>query len=142
MTESTRPRVVSMAAAWETLLIVLGLLASVFLGRHEGRYDGWVRSDALTQLLTTGKLPEIRYSMVGPIFATPLWYLGKVAKDSQWWVDRYNVADHRGGERAGDPRGAHHDDGGAGDPYPRIAVWPGRRGRRRAGPGGQLDPAR
>lgn len=80
------------AAVWETLLIIGGLAANLFLLDHRARHDGAVRFEALSELLTTGHLPEqSRYPMLGPLFATPLWFLGKVVETSEWWINRYNV---------------------------------------------------
>jgi len=78
-------------ACWETGLIVAGLAGHMFYVNHEDRQDGWQRFDALSKLFETGTLPQTKYSMVGPLFASPLWWLGKVVKDPLWWCDRYNT---------------------------------------------------
>ncbi len=78
--------------AWfETALVLLGLLAILLLFPHDTGGDGWVRFSALSALLTDGKIPHIKYSMVGPLFSIPFWYLGKVYQTPFWWATRYNV---------------------------------------------------
>src|SRR5437660_9564268 len=78
--------------AWfETALIVLGLLGMLLLLPHNTGGDGWVRFTALSALLTQGKIPDIKYSMVGPFFSIPFWYLGKIYQTPFWWISRYNV---------------------------------------------------
>ena len=84
--------------AWfETALVLLGLLAFLLLFSHDTGGDGWVRFSALSALLTDGKMPNIKYSMVGPFFSIPFWYLGKVYQTPFWWATRYNVFVFGGG---------------------------------------------
>lgn len=33
----------------------------------------------------------MRYSLVGPLFSTPLWLFGKVYLTPEWWIGRYNL---------------------------------------------------
>jgi hypothetical protein len=58
-----------------------GLVASsyvvLFFGEHWVGADGGMRFDDLTMLLEKGKLNHDRLSIVGPLFSTPLYYLGK-----------------------------------------------------------------
>ncbi len=78
--------------AWfETALIVLGLLGILFLLPHDHGGDGWVRFTGLWQLLTLGQIPSIKYSMVGPLFSIPFYYLGQIYQTPWWWCSRYNV---------------------------------------------------
>lgn len=77
-------------AAIETALIVAGLLVQwLYLPFHFGP-DAQDRYTALSQLLTSGTISNSRYSMIGPLFSAPLWELGRLAKGSVWWVERYN----------------------------------------------------
>ncbi len=78
--------------AWfETALIVLGLLANLLLLPHYIGYDGWFRFTALSTMLTQSQVPDVKYSMVGPFFSIPFWYLGKLYQTPLWWCSRYNV---------------------------------------------------
>jgi hypothetical protein len=79
----------------EIILVVVGLsgglialvqfLPSKILG------DGAARFQAITNLLELGELSKMRYSIVGPAFSSPLWFLGKLYQTSEWWCERYNL---------------------------------------------------
>ena len=71
------------------LAIIVGVLALYSLPHGIGG-DAGTRYDALTQLLETGQLSTMKYSMIGPLFSSPLWFLGKLSMDSNWWVARFN----------------------------------------------------
>ncbi|MDQ2716948.1 MAG: hypothetical protein M3Z08_18750 [Chloroflexota bacterium] len=75
----------------ETALVVAGLLANLLLLPHELGGDGWFRFAALADLLVNGTMPQVKYSMVGPLFSTPFWYLSKIYQSHDWWLSRYNV---------------------------------------------------
>ncbi|MFI5274734.1 MAG: hypothetical protein ACHQ4H_17010 [Ktedonobacterales bacterium] len=75
----------------ETGLIIAGLLAMFVLLEHGIWGDGRVRYDMLTALLQRGQLTTAKYSLMGPLFSAPLWYLGKFVESSEWWLARYNV---------------------------------------------------
>lgn len=78
--------------AWiETSLIVLGLLAQFFLLPHVFDADGQTRYAALDALLRHATLVDDKYSLIGPLFAAPLWLLGSVFGDTAWWVARFNT---------------------------------------------------
>ena len=81
----------SLQAIFETVLIVAGLLALLLLLPHQLNADGLYRFQGLSELLETGKLSNIRYSLVGPLFSTPLYLLGKIYLTPAWWVERYNL---------------------------------------------------
>lgn len=51
--------------------------------------DGLIRFNALTELLAESKLINTQYSMIGPVFAAPLWYLGR--PNLQKWLSHYNL---------------------------------------------------
>src|SRR5437764_9911852 len=89
--EQGRERYGTFIAWFETALIVLGLLGILLLLRHDTGGDGWFRFTALSALLTQGKIPDIKYSMVGPLISIPFWYLGKIYQTPFWWISRYNV---------------------------------------------------
>jgi len=79
----------------EIILLVVGLsggmialllfLPSKILG------DGVARFQAITDLLERGQLSKMPYSIVGPAFSSPLWFLGKLYQTSEWWCARYNL---------------------------------------------------
>lgn len=49
----------------------------LFFGEHWVGADGAMRFDALSSLLETGKTTNNRLSLVGPLFSTPLYFMGK-----------------------------------------------------------------
>jgi hypothetical protein len=75
----------------ETGFIVAGLLALLLLLPHQLNADGLYRFQGLSELLEQGKLSNMRYSIVGPMFSIPFWLLGKVYQTSAWWCERYNL---------------------------------------------------
>ena len=66
-------------------MVLLFVLPHQFVG------DAAVRFNALAGLLDHGTLTSIPYWYVGPLFAAPLYYLGKLAGDPAWWCLRYNT---------------------------------------------------
>lgn len=78
-------------AVFETVLIVVGLIAILFLLPHNIFGDGAIRFQAVSELLEQGKLSDMQYSMVGPAFSIPFWLLGKLYLTSAWWCARYNL---------------------------------------------------
>lgn len=76
---------------FETALIVLGLLGNFFLLPHSMWWpDGGLRFHALSEMLTQGKMPDTKYSLVGPLFSIPFWTLDTIDQ-TFWWSTRYNV---------------------------------------------------
>lgn len=59
----------------DDFLLLAGLVV-LFLVPHRISSDGAVRFEALSQLLTSWSMPDSRYSMIGPLMASPLWWLG------------------------------------------------------------------
>lgn len=76
----------------ETALILLGLLALMFLLPHTIYSDGERRYLELAQLLQGRGFSTDKYSLIGPLFSAPLWYLGALYRDSAWWLSHYNLA--------------------------------------------------
>ncbi len=76
-------------------LIVLGLVGMLLVLPHSIYSDGEYRFQAISALLGQGKLlsdPLVtRYSLIGPLFSAPFWYLGKVYATTRWWCERYNL---------------------------------------------------
>ncbi len=79
-----------MRARLEIGLILLGLLALLFLMPHTISSDGQERFNELTLLLGKGIIPTRKYSMIGPIFAAPLWLLGNPFHVAYALVSRFN----------------------------------------------------
>jgi len=74
---------------WALIAIAYFML---FFGLHWVGADGGDRFDGLTELLGQHKIPATRYSIVGPFFSAPLWYLGKVLlKDPRLGCAYYNL---------------------------------------------------
>jgi hypothetical protein len=80
-----------LGACVETSLIILGLLAQFFLLPHILDADGKTRYQALDALLRNNVLLDNKYSLIGPLFAAPLWLLGALFGDTAWWVARFNT---------------------------------------------------
>ncbi len=81
------------AARWalvDRALITVGILllltsSPVLVG------DGLVRYEAVQQLAEGAGLSTMKYSLIGPLFSLPLWFLGGVVSEPQFWVTRYNL---------------------------------------------------
>jgi hypothetical protein len=80
----------SLRALVEWALIAASYFMLVF-GLHWVGADGGDRFDGLSELLGQHKIPATRYSIVGPFFSAPLWYLGKaLLKDPRLGCAYYN----------------------------------------------------
>jgi hypothetical protein len=69
----------------------IGLYLMFVLLPHAMTGDGLERYKALTELLEHGRLSSMAYSLIGPLFSAPLFYLGKVVGGAEWWVGRFNT---------------------------------------------------
>ncbi len=78
-------------ATVDWLLILAGVGCLLFVVPHNVSGDGKIRFDALTDLLERGTLTSTAYSLVGPLFSSPLYYAGKLVLDPVWWCARYNA---------------------------------------------------
>jgi len=76
---------------WETCFLVSGLLLRFLLLPHYVTADGYYRYQALLQLLTGHGLSTTKYSLIGPIFAAPLWYLASLASLPLLGIIAYNT---------------------------------------------------
>ena len=81
----------TLRGAFETALIIGGLLANLALLPHTLVGDGLDRFYALSQLLRGAGFSSIKYSLIGPIFAAPLWLLGLLLKSPAYWIQYYNT---------------------------------------------------
>ncbi len=75
----------------EGALIVAGWLVLFLAQDRTLGADGLARYQALRQLLETGTMPTTIYSLIGPLFALPLWMLGNLAGDVEDWLRAYNI---------------------------------------------------
>jgi hypothetical protein len=73
------------------MLIAAGLALLFFVYPHSLSGDGGVRFEALAGLLDGGTVSRMPYSMVGPLFAAPLYWLGSLYGTADWWCGHYNV---------------------------------------------------
>jgi hypothetical protein len=85
-----------LAAVVEWVLILAAYVIQYF-GPHWIGADGAHRFDALSRLLSRGDLhgpvEDTRYSLVGPLFSSPLWYLGRAfSHDPRAACEYYNWA--------------------------------------------------
>lgn len=65
-------------ATIETCLIILGLAAHLVLLPHHIFSDGGIRFRDLNYLLGQDIISPGKFSLIGPLFATPLWFLGNL----------------------------------------------------------------
>ncbi|GAA2354919.1 hypothetical protein [Nonomuraea africana] len=79
-----------LAARVETGLIIAGFAGMLFLLPRLDWGDGSIRYFQLTALLSQGTVPDGKYSMIGPLFSTPLWLIGDSVGSPVWWTLRYN----------------------------------------------------
>lgn len=71
--------------------LVLVLLALWFGTSHTiDLPDGQERFRALDALVLEGRLTDSRYSIIGPLFAVPLYLVGLLWKSPEFWCARYN----------------------------------------------------
>ncbi|WP_422773501.1 hypothetical protein ACN28C_11630 [Plantactinospora sp. WMMC1484] len=75
----------------EPFLIAAGMALLAFTPRPPMMGDGLARYQALLQLLEQRQLPEMPYSLIGPLFATPLWLIGRWYGDPQPFLAQYNL---------------------------------------------------
>jgi hypothetical protein len=75
----------------EWTMVFAGGFVLLFVLRHEIGSDGLVRYFALAQLIEWHELSNNLYSLVGPLCAAPLYFLGRLIASSQWWCARFNT---------------------------------------------------
>jgi hypothetical protein len=81
------------SAVVEYGLIVVGLVMLRYT-EHKIAADGQDRLDALNQLLSGDGLSSFRYSLIGPLFAAPMWWLGHLGiagRGPDNWLKYYNL---------------------------------------------------
>lgn len=75
---------------FELCLIGMGIYAMASWLPRRFFLDGNVRLRAVTDLVQHGEVSHMSYSMVGPMFSIPLWFIDQ-ANRSSWWQGRYNI---------------------------------------------------
>lgn len=83
---------ISPRAAFESALIVIGLLMQLLFYPHGVTSDGYNRYLELSQLLNQGSASGGKYSLIGPLFSTPLYLLGRFYRSPIWMLGYYNTA--------------------------------------------------
>ncbi|MEQ4301415.1 hypothetical protein ABNF97_08490 [Plantactinospora sp. B6F1] len=81
----------AVAAVLEWGLLWAGMLLLAVYPRPPMMGDGLARYQALLQLLEQRQVPETPYSMIGPLFAAPLWVVGRWYDNPQPILAQYNV---------------------------------------------------
>ena len=76
----------------EGALILLGLAALLFLLPHSIFGDAYDRMNELTLLLSKGVISTRKYSLIGPLFSSPLWLIGTATHTTFGALARYNWA--------------------------------------------------
>jgi hypothetical protein len=71
------------------LVLALGLAVLLF-GPHDLTGDARDRFVALDALLSRGEVSATHFSLVGPLFSTPLWLLGRLGPSPETWCAGYN----------------------------------------------------
>jgi hypothetical protein len=79
-----------LGAVIDACLIVGGLLAIFFLLPRSMKGDGGVRYQALITLLVEHRIPDMKYSLVGPFFSLPLVWIGRHLGHPVDWALVYN----------------------------------------------------
>lgn len=82
--------VTSRRATVETGLIALGLIVLLTTLTYSMHGDGNGRYTELTHLLHGQGAAHGRYSLIGPLFSTPLYLIGSLFGDPRGWTDRYD----------------------------------------------------
>jgi len=94
-TDSTPANVSSsgkdLSAVFEWAGVVLTIGTYLFWFRPILDGDGHLRFQFLHHLFENGRAFEMKYSALGPLLATPLYFLGKVVQSPEWWCARFNL---------------------------------------------------
>jgi hypothetical protein len=72
------------------ILLILGLAVNFFLMPFDISGDGEIRFKFMDILVHQGKITPMVYSIVGPIFSLPLWWLSNILNNPKDIVIRYN----------------------------------------------------
>lgn len=86
--ESVKSNAQQINAIIEIALIIVSLYFYYKLPQG-GFYDGLERYKEVMAILN-GKMPHTSYSIIGPSFFIPFWFLGKIYQSPVWWEGQYN----------------------------------------------------
>ncbi len=75
----------------EQILIILALVVLLFQLKFYFYGDADTRFQALDMLFNQGKLSEMPYSFIGPLFSSPVYLIGKALGSPRAWCGRYNL---------------------------------------------------
>jgi hypothetical protein len=75
----------------ELCLIGIGIDAMVRWLPPRYFLDGNVRLRAVINLLQYGNVSHMSYSIVGPLFSTPLWAIDRLTGSASYWQGKYNI---------------------------------------------------
>ncbi|GAA1379206.1 hypothetical protein [Catellatospora chokoriensis] len=78
-------------AVAETVLILAGLARLVWGQQVAVVADGVDRLNSLSLLLGEGRLNNSEYSIMGPLFSTPLWLLGRAVATPEAGIEYFNL---------------------------------------------------
>lgn len=78
-------------------LLCAGLLAAFFLLPYSILGDGAVRFQFMDTLVHQGRVEPMRYSLVGPLFSIPLWWISTFFANATAVIERYNFLLFAGG---------------------------------------------
>src|SRR5437773_11107931 len=90
-TTASALRAADRRAAFETALIVVGLVVLLLVLPHALKGDDHTRFRDIEQLIHHGHLTDSKYSLVGPLASAPFLLLGEVVGSPAWWAARFNV---------------------------------------------------
>lgn len=82
---------------FELCLIAIGAYAVISELPIRIFWDGGMRLNAIVELMQSGKISNVQYSMIGPAFSIPLWFMdhyftsSSIWYQSNWWLAKYNV---------------------------------------------------
>jgi hypothetical protein len=77
--------------AIELCLIGMGIFAMFQWLPQRYFLDGTVRFKAVVSLLQHGQISHMSYSIVGPLFSSPLWVIDRLSGFSLQWQEKYNI---------------------------------------------------
>jgi hypothetical protein len=90
-TDNSRGR--GLGSSIDLILIATGLVLLAIRPTTTNSFDAYARYQALLGFLATGLPPDELYAFIGPVFAAPLGYLGRLFPNpgTEWFVLRYNL---------------------------------------------------
>jgi hypothetical protein len=89
--ETSRGR--HLGSSFDLILIAMGLVLLAIGPTTTNSVDADLRLQALAEFLRTGRPTPMQFAFIGPVFAAPLGYLGRLFPSPgwEWFVLRYNL---------------------------------------------------